>query len=239
MRREVMRLFTEPENRVFDVVFPVEAEGAQCYEVRVYGTLNGGGRYLIDVFAVNPEDGTLFFLNNYNNQFQQWYRYEPEFASLTSPDGSLRIEGVAIGGIPETGSFGEIRIIDLDSGEVFWSYSSYILHNSFAWNESGRYVAAQHSGRMHIETVVVDTYHFETILLPYPFELPAQFPEISEPLFMSVYEMTLAAWVSESVVAVDFMWFSDDGTVSGRYWFDVDENAVINIEVNTDNDQDS
>lgn len=220
---EIKSLFEEVDNRNFDISFPIEIEGEDCYKVVVNGKLKSGKTYPIDIFVLSPNADKMYFLNKETDTYERFYTI-PTFACKTSPDGNLRIESIGMDQDGPSGlhSLKEIRIINTSTGDVLWSGSSF-LTNEFLWSEDSRFVATVYSGRQWTETDIVDIKDYSVIHIPGVEDILKVVPDISKPNDDAPLLVFKAAnWLSSSIICIQFQWITNsDMIISGEYEYDI------------------
>ncbi len=232
----ILPFFEEPDNRVFETTFPAKVENEECYQISVSGILSGGATYPIDTFAVNPHTNSLFFYDHKAEQFIPLLGV-PTFACKTSPDGRLRIESVGMNRDAD-GSGGlhnllTMRIIGLSDGGVMWSDTGF-LSNEFYWSEDSRFVAANYSGRLWTETIIIEAGRFSVITPPGTGEILEVSPEYAPLPGEDIYVRSLRAlgWESPASVRIGFEWsVSGDVFVRGEYAYDVMSRKLDILEI--------
>ena len=232
MLNEIIQYFEETDNRSFEISYPVNIENAEYYRITVYGILNNGDRYPIDVFAISPKNYDRYFYNSNTNQFQRFYNY-PTYACKTSPDKKMRIESIGMGTDGPSGAHAlrEMRIINLSTGNIEWNGKSY-LWNRFMWSDDSRFVAVQFSGRQWTTTNAIDTNNYCIINLPGLNDVLELIPDATElneyapiPLF------TITEWENSTII-IGFKWGTNICTeVIGTYKYDIINDTIDIIEI--------
>ncbi len=228
--------FEELDNRNFDVSYPIIVDNHSCYKIAVTGKLDSEKTYPIDTFAVCLINDTKYFYNPNTNQFEIFYM-TPSFACQTSPDGKMRIEsvGMQVHGDGPSGLYAlrEMRIINMQTGDVLWTDDSH-LNNKFSWSENSRYVAAECSGRQWSQSSIIDTVGFTVVVMPNIDEIRRIKPEAAEPnLFVAMPLIRIVKWINPSVLLVHFEWMTNNSTlVTGEYEYDMISKTakILNID---------
>lgn len=220
---EIKSLFEEVDNHNFDVSFPIEIESEDCYKVVVNGKLKSGQTYPIDIFALNPNENKMYFLDKETDTYERFYTI-PTFACKTSPDENLRIESIGMDQDGPSGlhSLKEMRIINTSTGDVLWSGSSF-LTNEFLWSEDSRFVATVYSGRQWTETDIVDTKDYSIIHIPGVEDILKVDSDISKPNDDAPLLVFKAVdWLSSSIICIQFQWTTNSDTIIfGEYEYDI------------------
>ncbi|MGF7143879.1 hypothetical protein HNQ56_002309 [Anaerotaenia torta] len=223
VKSEIQSLFEEADNRSFDLSFPIEVEGEECYKVVVSGKLKSNRTYDMDTFAIHPDGEKQYFLNKETGAYERFYT-TPTFACKTSPDGELRMEsvGMYLDGPGGLHSLREMRIIDASTGGVLWSGSSFLM-NDFQWSEDSRFVAAGYAGRQWVQTDMIDTKDYSVVPIPDMDDILKAVPGTSKPSDnVPLPTFKAVGWLSPSVICIQFQWATDiDTEVSGQYEYDV------------------
>ncbi|EHQ89169.1 hypothetical protein [Desulfosporosinus youngiae] len=231
---EVKSYFEETGNRVFDISFPVQIEGEDCYKIVVSGKLASSQTYPIDTFAVNLNGDKRYLLNKETDTYEK-FQTIPTFACKTSPDGKLRIEsvGMYMDGPSGLHALKEMRIINTSTCDVLWSRDSN-LTNEFLWSEDSRFVTAGYAGRLWRQTDIVDTKDYSVIKIPIVDDILKTAPDISKPndgYYITVFKAT--GWLNPSTVSIQFeLRTNNDKVVFGEYEYDVINNKMVIKEIN-------
>lgn len=223
----VQGYFEEPQNRSFTVT-PDILNGELVYTITVSGLLHNG-EYPIDVLSVNVKTGEQFFLSSKNSEFVPLYTV-PRFSCATSPSGEFRIEslGMYLDGPSGLHELEEMRVIDLESGDVLWSEDSF-LDNRFLWSPNSQYVAIQYSGRTWTESKIIKSYVWSAISVPTQEEILPLCQEFSPPSENAGgVKLEPQKWLHDNILLFDVSWITDVGTeVKGTIEFNVNEMELL------------
>lgn len=215
--------FEEKVNRNFEITSAEIIDGVKYYIITVTGkteTMN----YPIDIFAISSVADYIHRNMFYDKEKMEYVEYlgTPWFACKTSPDGKLRMEsiGMYMDGPSGLHALKEIRMIDINTGDVLWSSESLLLNN-FIWSPDSRFVSVQQGGRTWMSTMVIDTNDMSVIKLPEVediFIIDANLPKA-----MGGYtEFRASEWVNDTRIRIGFEWTTNTGDeVHGVYEYDV------------------
>lgn len=228
----VQGYFEEPQNRRF-TISPDILDGELVYTITVSGLLHNG-EYPIDTLSVNVITGEQFFLSSKNSELVPLYTV-PRFSCATSPSGEFRIEslGMYLDGPSGLHELEEMRVIDLESGDVLWSEDSF-LDNRFLWSPDSQYVAVQYSGRTWTETKIINSSLWSDLSGPSIEEIFLLRQGLRPPgETAGVVQIEPQTWLSNDVLLFAVSWATDAGTaVEGTVEFHVNNTRICNLKLN-------
>lgn len=218
----VSKYFEKPETRAFIVEpDPVLINDNKFIVVKVSGILEDS-EYPMDTFAVAVDSERQFFYSQETGQYVE-FTGVPLFACAESPDKKYRAEsaGMSEGTVSGCVSLKEMRIINLENGEIVWSDEGF-LNNKFLWSPDGNYLAIRYSGRTWTETKVIETRTWSEI----------QNPNIDGLLLVTGQDTTLAdqgiikiepeKWETDNLLSLKAEWDTSEGNrISGEFQYDV------------------
>ena len=244
---EYCLVISEPENRNFDISYPVEVEGENCYKIILTGKLMDGGTYLIDTFAVNINNYTqglydsceCYYYDNKTEQFEELNGGKKIYYSITSPNGEYRFENAGLANRSVSGvGFDEFQIIDLTTGECtgVMNDSYYAVYGEI-WSEDSRFVAFELQWIWDSDIVIVDTVDFSRTFLDSD-EISSILPNDSKYEINSADEHYYAidTWVDSSILQIKFHCFTGREEFHGKYQYDAINKIVKNVMIEKEDD---
>jgi len=230
--------FSEPENRNFDISYPIVVEGENCYKIIITGKFNDGTIFNIGTFAVNVNhyfddtSGSIiaYWFNDEANQFEllidgtePFLRYSRP-TPYTSPDGNYRLELVD----RDNG----LRIVDLATGEFEWVADEYFYGGLIrAWSEDSRFALIELQSTFFVDFVIVDTNDFSSVRLSIKesFDLFSGYFPYEHAQFENY--LGFDKWIDGSILQLSFNTeTSGQGPFHGTFQYNAVNNRVSNFE---------